>query len=70
DEKKRTKEKSRQNNASTHIAISPPAVLSGQRALRNNNQTNNMLVSLLFQEPISISKPIMICIFILKSIRK
>jgi len=41
DEKKRTKEKSRQNNASTRIAIAPPAVLSGQYARRNNTQTNN-----------------------------
>ena len=47
DEKKRTKEKSRQNNASTRIVIAPPAVLSGQRAHRNNTQTNNILVSLL-----------------------
>ena len=65
DEKKRTKpaspvggEKSRQNNAcldgsraSTRIAIAPPAVLSGQRTRRNNTQTNNMLVNLLFQGP-------------------
>ena len=62
DEKKRTKpaspvggEKSRQNNAclvgrraSTRIAIAPPAVLSSQHARRNNNQTKNMLVNLLF----------------------
>ncbi len=34
DEKKRTKEKSRQNNAATLIATAPPAVLSGQRASR------------------------------------